>query len=74
MMKVFPWEWVHHGTMDVRFLLPLRPGDTIRTHGELESKESTGKGMSLVFDVGCKNQHGETVARGTTTVGIDRNK
>lgn len=25
MMKVFPWEWVHHGEMEIRFLHPIRP-------------------------------------------------
>ena len=68
MMRVFPWEWVHHGEMEIQFLRPLRPGDTCRTQGKLERKESTGKGMFLVFDVGCKNQRGETVLTGTTTV------
>jgi acyl dehydratase len=31
LMKVFPWEWVHHGEIEIRFLHPLRPGDTVRT-------------------------------------------
>lgn len=74
MMKVFPWEWVHHGEMEIQFLRPLSPGDTCRTQGKLERKESTGKGMLLVFDVGCKNQHGETVVTGTTTVQMANNK
>jgi len=47
MMKVFPWEWVHHGEMEIRFLRPLRPGDTVRTKGELKKKKSTGKGVFL---------------------------
>ena len=74
MMKVFPWEWVHHGTMAIQFLHPLRPGDTVRTQCKLQRKESTGKGTLLVFDVGCKNQHEEAVVTGTTTVQIANHK
>jgi len=70
MMKVFPWEWVHHGAMDIQFRHPLRPGDTIRTEGEVRRKESIEKGMVLVFEVRCKNQAEETVAMGVTTVQI----
>jgi len=65
MMKVFPWEWVHHGAIDIQFRHPLRPGDTVRAEGELKRKEPTGKGMFLVFEVRSKNQAEETVAMGS---------
>jgi acyl dehydratase len=73
-MKVFPWEWVHHGEMEIRFLHPIRPGDTVRTQGELKKKKSNTKGVLLIFDVACKNQCGETVLLGTATVPIYNNK
>jgi 3-hydroxybutyryl-CoA dehydratase len=74
MIKVFPWEWVHHGEMEIRFLHPIRPGDTIRTQGELKEKKSNGKGICSIFDVECKNQYGEIVLLGTTTVPIFQKK
>lgn len=74
LMKVFPWEWVHHGEMEIQFLHPIRPGDTALTQGELKRKEPTEKGVFLVFDVQCKNQHEETVLLGTATVPIFNNK
>gem|GEM_PF-335695 len=74
MMKVFPWEWVHHGAMDIQFRRPLRPGDTVRAEGELKKKESTEKGMVLAFEVRSKNQAEETTAMGVATVQISDNK
>jgi 3-hydroxybutyryl-CoA dehydratase len=74
MMKVFPWEWVHDGEMEIRFLHPIRPGDTIQTQGELTRKESRGKGMFLFFNVICKNQDKKTVVLGTATVAVFKNK
>jgi 3-hydroxybutyryl-CoA dehydratase len=74
MMKVFPWEWVHHGAMDIQFRHPLRPGDTVRAEGELKIKEPTEKGMVLVFEVRSMNQAEETVAMGVTTVQISNTK
>jgi hypothetical protein len=38
--------------------------------GELKRKESTEKGMFLVFEVRSKNQAEETVAMGLTTVQV----
>jgi 3-hydroxybutyryl-CoA dehydratase len=74
LMKVFPWEWVHYGEMEIRFLYPIRPGDTIQTQGELTRKESKGEGMSLLFNVECKNQCKKTVVLGTATVLVFKNK
>jgi acyl dehydratase len=74
LMKVFPWEWVHHGEMEIRFLHPIKPGDTVRAQGELKEKKSSGKGVFLIFDVECKNQRRETVLLGTATVPIFNNK
>jgi len=74
LIKVFPWEWVHHGEMEIRFLHPIRPGDTVQTQGRLKEKKSNEKGVFLKFDVECKNQCGETVLQGTATVPIFNNK
>jgi 3-hydroxybutyryl-CoA dehydratase len=74
MMKVFPWEWGHHGTMDIQFRHPLRPGDIVRSEGELKRKEPAEKGMVLVFEVRSKNQAEVTVAMGITTVQISDTK
>lgn len=70
MMKAFPWEWVHHVEMDIRFLQPIRPEDTVQTQGELKEKKIDTKGTYLTFDVKCQNQCGDTMLQGTTTVPI----
>jgi acyl dehydratase len=72
LMKVFPWEWVHYGEMEIRFLHPIRPEDTVRTQGGLKKKKSKGK--RVFFDVECKNQRGETVLLGTAAVPIFNNR
>ena len=74
MMRVFPWEWVHHGTMDIQFRHPLRPGDTVQVEGALKRREFTGEGVCLVFEVRTKNQVEETVATGVTTVSVSKTK
>ncbi len=74
MMKVFPLEWVHHGTMDIQFRHPLRLGDTVRAKGELKRKEFTGGGVVLVLEVTTKNQVAETATMGITTVQISNTK
>jgi acyl dehydratase len=70
LMKVFPWEWVHYGEMEIRFLHPIRPGDIVQTQSGLKEKKSNEKGIILKFDVECENQHGETVLLGTASVSI----
>jgi len=70
LMMVFPWEWVHHGEMDIQFLHPLRPEDTIQTKGELKEKESKGKEVILIFGITCKNQWEEKILKGTATIPI----
>ncbi len=70
LMAVFPWEWVHHGEMDIQFLHPLRPGDTARTRIQVKERKTKEKEVSLILDILVKNQRGEKVLRGTATVPI----
>jgi 3-hydroxybutyryl-CoA dehydratase len=74
LMEVFPWEWVHDGEMEIRFLHPVRPGDVVQTQSGLKEKKSSEKGVILIFDVACENQHGETVLLGTAIVPIFQKK
>ena len=54
----------HTGTVDLRFLRPVRPGDTITFSGKVSgiSKEANGNRVSV--DIEAKNQKGDTTGVG----------
>ena len=60
----------HFGTVDLRFLRPVRPGDTITFTGIVTgtTKEANGSRVSVAIEV--KNQKGDTtgVGQGTAIV------
>ena len=55
----------HTGMVDLRFLRPVRPGDTITFSGEVAdiSREANGQRVNVKIEV-C-NQRGDTTAVGT---------
>jgi len=56
------------GIDKVRITNPLRPGDTLRVHGEvIEKKETRNSERGIVIHRSlCKNQNGDTVAETET--------
>ena len=50
----------------MRFKKPVRPGDTLTAHLELLEKKR--RGNIVLIDNVIKNQHGETVFLGVSTV------
>jgi len=54
----------HTGTVDLRFLRPVRPGDTITFTGKVTgaSREANGSRISVGIEV--KNQKGDTTGVG----------
>ena len=59
-----PEVFNHTGTVDLRFLRPVRPGDTITFTGTVTgiTKEANGNRVSVAIEV--KNQKGDTTGVG----------
>jgi 3-hydroxybutyryl-CoA dehydratase len=66
-MREFHEEgWINGGEMEINFLAPVRPGDTITCTGEVLE---VGKDR-IMCNVECRNHKGETVAAGNASVKI----
>ena len=62
----FPGPGSIYAGQEMRFKKPVRPGDTLTAHLELLEKKRRGN-IVLINNV-IKNQHGETVFLGVSTV------
>jgi len=51
-----------HRRLETRWLVPVKPGDTIRPAGEVKAKQSTEKSRWVTVTVEVTNQRGEAVA------------
>jgi len=62
-------DWLYplggiHRRLETRWLVPVKPGDTIRPSARLKEKQSTENSNFIVMEIVMKNQRGEVVARG----------
>jgi len=57
-----------HRRLETRWLLPVKPGDIVRPHGNVRSKHVTAKSRWVVIDVDVRNQRDEKVATGEALV------
>ncbi len=72
MSAAFGRSWLTGGKLNVRFKTPARPGDTITVSGRI-SRIEKGEGQTLIHcDVLCRNQNGETVITGGTSVRVEK--
>jgi 3-hydroxybutyryl-CoA dehydratase len=55
------------GTIDLRFLRPVRPGDTITFTGKVTAIAREPNGGRVSVEVGATNQKGDTTAAGSGT-------
>ena len=55
----------HTGTVDLRFLRPVRPGDTITFTGEVTGTSREANGQTVNVKIEAQNQRGDTTAVGT---------
>ena len=55
----------HNGMVDLRFLRPVRPGDTITFSGTISDVSSEAGGKKVSVDVKMTNQRGDTAGIGT---------
>ena len=53
-----------HRRLETRWLIPVKPGDTIQPTGRIKLKKQTTHSRFVVIDVVMTNQRGEVVARG----------
>ena len=55
----------HTGTVDLRFLRPVRPGDTITFSGKIIDKTREANGSKISVEIKAENQKGDTTGVGT---------
>ncbi len=55
----------HTGTVDLRFIRPVRPGDTITFAGEVTGASREANGQKVIVKIEAQNQRGDTTAVGT---------
>ncbi len=54
----------HAGTVDLRFLRPVRPGDTITFSGTITGMGREANGSRVSVEIKAENQRGDTTAVG----------
>jgi len=74
MSAAFGRSWLAGGKLNVRFKTPARPGDTIAVTGRI-SRIERSEGQTLIHcDVLCRNQNGEAVITGETSLRVEGNE
>jgi acyl dehydratase len=54
----------HTGTVNLKFLRPVKEGDTITVSGIVNSRQPVEKGTLVTVDISCENQNGDKTAVG----------
>ena len=54
----------HTGMVDLRFLRPVRPGDTITFRGTISEISQEANGSKITVEIKAENQNGDTTAIG----------
>ena len=60
----------HTGTVNLKFLRPVKGGDTITVTGEVSDREDTDDGSRVIVNIVCENQNGDRTAVGIGTAVI----
>ncbi len=55
----------HTGTVDLRFIRPVRPGDTVTFTGEVTGTSPEANGQKVNVKIEAQNQRGDTTAVGS---------
>lgn len=75
MTDSFGKHWLTAGKLNVRFKAPARPGDILTIQGKVRGiQKNEDKILTVVCEVQCANQKGETVIMGEARVRIDQNE
>ena len=59
-----PEAFHHSGVVNLKFLRPVKEGDTVTISGSYNSSQEVEKGTLVTVDLTCKNQNGDTTAVG----------
>ena len=63
--KFFGSETFHHsGVINLKFLRPVKEGDTITVSGTMNSSQEVEGGIMVTVDISCENQNGDKTAVG----------
>ena len=54
----------HTGTVNLKFLRPVKEGDTLTVGGTVNSRETVDNGTKVIVDLYCENQNGDKTAVG----------
>ena len=54
----------HSGVVNLKFLRPVKEGDTVTISGNLNSSQEVDGGTMVTVDISCQNQDGNTTAVG----------
>ena len=57
----------HTGTVILKFLRPVKEGDTITVGGSVNSRQEVENGTMVIVDLYCENQNGDKTAIGQGT-------
>ncbi len=59
------------GNVNLKFLRPVKHGDTVTVHGQVNSRDAQDDGSTLVtVDVYCENQNGDKTAVGQASARV----
>ncbi len=65
-----PEVFNHTGTVNLKFLRPVKGGDTVTVTGAVSSQEDKEDGVHVSVDLFCENQNGDRTAIGVGTAVI----
>ena len=65
-----PEVFNHTGSVNLKFLRPVKGGDTITVTGQVSGQEDTDGGPLIFVDLVCENQDGDRTAVGLGTAVI----
>jgi acyl dehydratase len=54
----------HTGTVNLKFLRPVKEGDTLTIQGTVNSRQAVENGTLVTVDISCENQNGDKTAVG----------
>jgi acyl-coenzyme A thioesterase PaaI-like protein len=54
----------HTGSVNLKFLRPVKDGDTVMVHGMVNSRQKVENGTLVTVDIYCENQNGDKTAVG----------
>lgn len=64
MTRFFGKGWIKGGKMEMSFIEPVHPGDSITTRGSIKERMAEGSGLRLIVEIWCENQEGKRVISG----------